>query len=232
MFCVNCGAAVEGDALAACATCGKTVQAMISASDVSRMIKEASSDAFSAVRHVAADPIGGLASSYAMLGEQRARSAGIAFGVGFAIIAAMAGLIAASPSAESPIKLILVTFIVALVPFAALAATSAATRKTFRTAGSAGGDLFVAGVALQPIGIFLLLSAILGIGAYQVIALLTLFAWTYMTCILFAGCTRLVGVAERFAPPVMAAMLLVAIWLTKVIASSFLGSGPLARFVN
>lgn len=233
MFCVNCGSAMEGTAVAACASCGKINQPTLTGADVSRMIKEASTDALSAVRQVAVDPIAGLASSFAMLGEQRGRSAGIAFGVGFALVAAIASLIAAANTgSDGNVKLMLAVFIVALVPFIALAATSTATRKAFRTTGSTGADLFTAGVALQPFGFFLILAAVLGIDNYQAILLLSLFAWTYMLCILFAGCTRLVGVPERFAPPVLAVMLLVAMWLTKLVATSFLGSGPFARFFN
>jgi hypothetical protein len=197
------------------------------------MIKEASTDALSAVREVAVDPIAGLASSFAMLGERRGRAAGIAFGVGFALVAAVASLIAASDSSSDVrLRLMFAVFIVGLVPFIALAATSAAARKAFRTAGTTGADLFIAGVALQPFGVFLLLAAVLGIANYQAIALLSLFAWTYMLCVLFAGCTRLVGIAERFAPPVIAVMLLAAMWLTKVVAAAFLGSGPFGRFFD
>lgn len=231
MFCVNCGAAVDGNAVAACGTCGKLNQPTLSSADVSRMIKEASTDALGAIRHVIADPISGLASAFTMLGEQRGRSAGIAFGVGFAAVAAIASVIAASSSAaEGRLKLMLAVFIVALVPFVALAVTSAASRKAFRSAGTPGADLFTAGVALQPFGLFLILAALLGIDNYQAVLLLSVFAWTYMLCILFAGCTRLVGVPERFTPPVLAVMILVAIWLTKIVAASFLGSGPFARF--
>jgi hypothetical protein len=195
------------------------------------MIKEASTDALSAIRHVIADPIGGLASAFATLGERRGRSAGIAFGVVFALVAAIASVIAAGESAsDGKLKLMLAVFIVGLVPFIALAASSAAARKAFRTPGSAGADLLTAGVALQPLGLFLILAAVLGIANYQAVALLSLFAWTYMLCILFAGCTRLVGIPERFAPPVLSVMLLAAMWLTKIVAASFLGSGPFARF--
>lgn len=231
MFCVNCGSAMEGSAVAACASCGKDNAPMISGADVSRIIKEASSDALGAVRRVAVDPIAGLAEAFGMLGERRGRSAGIAFGIGFALFAVVAGLIATSNlGTESNVKLMLAVFIVALVPYLALAGTSAAVRKTFRTDGTAGADLFTAGVALQPFGFFLILAAVLGISNATAILLLSLFAWTYMLCILFAGVTRLVKVPERFAPPVLAVMLLAAMWLTRIVAGSFLDDGPLGFF--
>ena len=230
MFCVNCGSSMEGNTLAACANCGKDNQPLISGAEVSRMIKEASSDALSAVRRVAADPIAGLDSSFGMLGERRGRAAGIAFGIGFALTAAIASLIVASSlGSESNAKLMLAVFIVGLVPFIAFAATSAGARKAFRTDGTTGADLFTAGVALQPFGLFLLLAAVLGLSNYQAVLLLGLFALTYSLCILFAGCTRLVKVPERFAPPVLAVMLLAAMWLTKIVGAAFLDDGPLGR---
>lgn len=233
MFCINCGTAMEGSAVAACANCGKDVQPMLSGADVSRMIKEASADALTAVRRVAVDPIAGLHEAFAMLGERRGRAAGVAFGIGFALIAALAGLIAARKfGSESNLKLMLAVFIVGLVPFIALAATSAGMRKAFRTDGTTGADLFTAGVALQPFGFFLLLAAVLGIGNAEAVLLLSLFAWTYMLCILFAGCTRLVKIPERFTPPVLAVMMLAAMWLTKIVAAAFLDDGPFGFIFN
>lgn len=233
MFCVNCGGALEAGATTACVSCGNINPPTISGADVGRLIKEASTDAVGAIRLVAVDPIGGLASAFAMLGERRGRAAGIAFGVAFAIIAAIASLVAARHGGfQGNVQMLLAVFIVALAPFVALAATSTAARKAFRTGTTAGADLFTAGVALQPFGLFLMLAAILGIDNYQAVLILSLFAWTYIVCILFAGCTRLVQIQERFAPPVLAAMLLAAIWLTKIVAASFLGSGPFARFFN
>jgi hypothetical protein len=229
---MNCGGAIEGDSLAACASCGKVSQPALSGAEMTRMIKEASSDALGAIRRVAVDPIAGLASSFAVLGEQRARSAGIAFGVGFALVAALASFVAASKlTTGGNFKLIVAVFISALVPFVAIAAVSAATRKVVRAAGTIGADLFVAGVALQPLGLLLILAAILGLDNYQAVAILGLFAWTYMLCILFAGSTKLVGVPERFAPPAIAVMLLAAMWLTKIVATVLFDAGsPLGRF--
>ena len=230
MFCVNCGSAMDR-AVAACPTCGNSNQPSLSGADVSRIIKEASTDALGAIRHVAVDPVAGLPSAFETLGERRGRSAGVAFGVGFALLATIASLIAASKiGTGGTFKLLLAVFIVGLVPFAAIAATSAAARKVFRTNGTLGADLFTAGVALQPLGFLLVLAAVLGINNYQAILLLSLFAWTYTLCILFTGSTRLSSIPERFAPPVLAVMLFAAMWLTKLVAGSFLDSGPLGRF--
>jgi hypothetical protein len=234
MFCMNCGAAANGDALAACGSCGKTNPAALGGADVGRMIKEASTDALGAIRQVALDPIGGLAASFGTLGERRGRAAGIAFGITFALLTAIAALIAASKlGTESGAKLLFGTLVVAFVPFVAFAATSAAIRRILRGTGTAAGDLFIAGVALQPAAVFFVLAAIVGVANYQVIAVLSLFAWTYVLCILFTGSTRLVGLPERFAPATIAIMLLAALWLTKVVAGALFGSSSfLGRFLS
>jgi hypothetical protein len=232
MFCANCGAAMNGEALAACVTCGKTPVPALTGADVGRAIKEASSDALQAIRQVAADPIAGLATSFAALGERRGRSAGVAFGVAFALLTAFAGEYAVSKlGAEAGVKALFALFVTALVPFVAIAATSTGARKVFGGTGTAGADIFTAGIALQPMGIFFVLAAVLGTGNFEVIALLLLFAWTYMLCILFTGSTRLAGVPERFAPLVVSVMLLAAMWLTKIAVTSLLGpSSPIGRY--
>jgi hypothetical protein len=235
MFCVNCGAAVNGDALAACGSCGRTAAPKITGSDVSRIITEASNDAVAALRQVALDPIGGLAASFATLGDQRARAAGIAFGVAFALLSAIASLIGASKIVgESGLfKLLLGVFIIALVPVAAIAVTSAAARRLLGGAGTSAGDIFTAGVAVQPAAVLFLLAAILGVANYQAIAVLSLFALTYVLCILFTGSTRLAGLPERFTPAAIAVMLLAAMWLTKIAAGALFSSNSyIGRFFN
>ncbi len=235
MFCINCGAAVNGEVLAACANCGKAAApSTLTGADVTRVIKEASSDALTAIRQVAVDPVAGLASSFASLGEQRARSAGAAFGVGFALLSALAAVMGASKlGSESNLKVFVGMFVLALVPFVAIAAISAGARKALGGNGTVAGDLFTAGVALQPIGVFFVLAAILGVANYQAVGVLSLFAWTYMLCILFTGSTRLAGLPERFAPPAVAVMLLAAIWLTKIASGSLFDStNPVGRFFN
>ncbi|HEV7765836.1 MAG TPA: hypothetical protein VGQ76_12600 [Thermoanaerobaculia bacterium] len=201
---------------------------------MSRMLKEASSDALGATKRIASDPIAGIAASFAALGAQRAQAAGFAFGLAFAILTALASTLAAAKlGADSALKLALSVFLVSLVPFVALTLTSAGARRILGGAGTWNADVFVAGIALQPIGIFFVLAAILGGANWQVIAVLSFVAWTYMLCILFSGSTRLVGIPERFAPPAISVMLLAAIWSTKIAANSFFDpSSPIGRLFN
>ncbi|MBV8516174.1 MAG: hypothetical protein JO197_02115 [Acidobacteria bacterium] len=223
----------EGSTLAACVHCGKSNQPVFSAADARRIIQSASGDAFTAIRQITSDPIGGLTRSYATLGEERARAAGIALGVAFALAVGIASAITASHIGFNGIaKLLLGMTVVGLVPFAAMAGVSAGARKAFRADGAFGADLLSCGVALQPFSIVFIIAALLGIANFQTVALVSLFAWTYMLSILFTGCTQLAHIPQRFAPTVIAVMLLAAIWATRVVGGWLLSDDPFIRFFN
>ncbi len=231
MFCVNCGSSMDGTSLAACAQCGRSAQPVFSAADAGRIVRSAAGDALAALRQIGTDPIAGLPASYATLGEQRASSAGVAFGVVFAIAVGIATALAASSVGfADTLKLFLSMFVIGLVPFAVMVAISAGTRAAFRSSRALGADLLSCGVALQPFSIFFIIAALLGIGNFQTVTLVSLFAWTYMLAILFTGCTKLARIPERFAPAVMAIMLLAAIWATRVVGGWFLGANPFGRW--
>jgi hypothetical protein len=231
MFCVNCGSSVEGNALAICAHCGKSNQPAFSAADAGRIAKAAAADALGAVRKIAADPISGLQAAYADLGEQRACSAGIALGLAFALaIGVAAAITASSLGLGNSIKFMLSMTVLGLVAFVAMVAASAGARKAFRTDGTAGADLLSCGVALQPFSVLLLVAAALGLANVKTIALLSLFAWAYTMTILFTGCTKLVRIPDRFAPPVMAMMLLAAVWAVQLTGGWLVGANPFAPF--
>jgi uncharacterized membrane protein YgcG len=84
MFCVNCGTTLDSS-LAACSGCGTTTSQLKSVSkDVGNKVKAASSDAWSAFKVLAVNPVGGLAQAFESLGRKRAMGVGIVFGVVFA----------------------------------------------------------------------------------------------------------------------------------------------------
>lgn len=227
MFCVNCGTLMEGNTIATCPQCGKSNQPAFSAVDAGRILQSAAGDATVALRQIVRDPISGLPVAYATLGEQRARSAGIALGAAFALAMGIATAIAASDRGfGGSAKLLLMMSLVGIAPFLAMFAVSIATRKAFRSSAMAGADLLSCGVALQPFSVFFIIAAMLGIANLGTIALVSLFAWTYTLTILFTGCTKLAHVPERFAPPIIATMLLAAIWSTRVVGGWVLGGNP------
>lgn len=233
MFCVQCGSTVDG-AAGTCTACGHVRQPSLTTSDVSRAIRSASTDAWTALKQVARDPIGGLATSFEALGEQRGRAAGIAFGAAFALLMVASFVLGARKLPMSlDLKVLLSAFFTGIVPFATIALSSGGARHVFNGSGTVGADLFTAGVAMQPFGALFILAALLGGPNFVIVAILTVFAATYSMCVLFVGCTRLSKVPERFAPPAVALMLLVALWLSKIMIASFFGwMNPLASLFN
>jgi hypothetical protein len=112
--------------------------------------------------------------------------------------------------------------VVAVVPFISLLGAVFAGRKAFRGEGGFAADSFVAGASLLPFGFVALLSAILGLGNFEVIALFTLFAICLTILMLFAGLTRICKLSERSATVAVPLMLIVSAWLSKIIYTALL----------
>jgi len=220
-FCVNCGARLEPQQsfCAACGAAGGQAQ-----SQLGRKLAATSADALAAVRRLATDPVAGLSVAYDALGEGRAQAAGAALCVFYALASAIGITVGArnwlgsmfaanSGGAGGFLKLILFFLIVPAV----LIAVSLAARKVARAAAPVAADVFLAGAALAPIAVAVLLAGILGGANFEVIALLLTFAWVYFLLMLFAGITRVGGVTERTAAPLTPVMVVVTAWLCKVI---------------
>lgn len=222
MFCQHCGA-VKDSAMAACVACGHSASAGSPPELVSR-ITEAANDAGATLLRLGASPTGTLQSAFSSLGEQRALGAGVALGVVFAIASMIAAWIAVMRmSIGFQPRILFGTLLMGLVFFASLAATAAAGRKVLRGSGTLGADLFLCGVALQPIAILLLVASAVGGGNFELIAIASVLAWTYLLSIFYVGVTRLSGISETLAPPFIAAMLLVSLWLSKVVLVAVAG---------
>lgn len=215
MFCVRCGAAKDGTA-AVCAACGHSTAAGAPSELVQRMY-EAANDAGATLLRLGANPAGALQSAFSSLGEQRALGTGVALGVLFAIATMVAAWIAAMRiSIGFQPRLLFGALLMGLVLFASLAAAGAAGRKLLRGGGSLGADVFLAGVAVLPIAILLLIASSVGGRNFEVIAIAAVLFCTYLLNILYVGVTRLTGISEPLASPLIAAMLLLSLWLSKV----------------
>jgi len=226
MFCVNCGTAFDGT-LTACASCGNPASQMRAASrEVGQKVKNASSDALQAFKVMALNPVGGLPTAFQSLGKKRALSAGIVFGIAFALVLLLAFTFALSKSDMRPnLRGLTGMLILGIVPFLAIAGASALARKLFRgDGGSIEGDVFIAGSSLLPLAFVILASGFLGIGNAEVIGLLGVFAICYSMNMLFVGSTRLSQIPEQFVTPAVAVMLVLTVWLSKIIITSLIGS--------
>lgn len=233
MFCPHCGKETA-DTVAFCAGCGTNMATGAAPGlMIGGVLKGASRDALQALRTLLVNPVGGLSASFDSLGAQRAVGVGVAFGVTFAMVLAIAfermasrvvaflpfgGILADQFSAVLRLKL----FLWGLACFAAMVAATSAARLAFRGTGSIQHDVYVAGTSLFPGGVLLLAATVLGAGNLEVIAVLALFAVCFTVMLLHAGCTRVNGLAERPASFAVPCILVASAWIAKVIIAALL----------
>lgn len=194
-----------------------------------KLVSGASNDALGALRRLSVDPVGGLPEAYASLCPDRARAAGIALCVGFALLTTLGILVGAKrllpdgiPLGGSGLASVLKTFLVLLVLPAAFAAASFATRKVLRAAPPVSVDLMTAGAALIPSGAATVAAGLLGLGNLEIVLALYLFALCYLVLLLYGGLTGIGGVASRVAVPAVPLLILAAGWIAKVVVAALL----------
>ena len=221
MFCVHCGASKDG--VAVCAACGHSTAAGPPQELVTRL-SEAANDAGATLRYLGANPAGALESAFSQLGERRALGAGAVLGVLFGITSMIAAWIGSMrlQIGFQP-RVLFGALLMGLVLFATLAAAGTVGRKLLHGSGTLGSDVYLAGVALMPIAVLLVVASTVGAKNFEVIAIAAILFLTYLLCILHVGVTRLTGISESSAPPFIAAMLLLAIWLSKVVLVAVMG---------
>ena len=197
-------------------------------------MKARSLDAWQGVKMFAKSPVGGLPESFALFDDRRAVHVGIIFAIVYELAILLGALIFKS-RAEAVLggilpvgqligeltaaQLFKVLFL-GLVPFASLIGACALARAIFHGKGRFAGDVYTAGAALLPTGIFVLLASLLGVANFEVIAILFLFALTYSILILYAGCSRIGLVSETGAAPAVPIILLLSAWITKIIVTA------------
>lgn len=220
MFCEECGTEIM-PGMKACPSCAAAVTspAPSPSPQIGNLLKVRCQDAFCALKIVAANPVGGLPVAFQSTEKRRAMEVGIVFAVVFEICAVI-GLDLAlprwggGPSFADVLKLL----ILGLVPFAAIAGACTLARRVLATGG--GGtesDIFIAGTAVLPFGVVLLITGIVGFSNFGVIAIAAAFANAYSILILFAGCTRISGISEQHAAPAVPVILLITAWISKIL---------------
>lgn len=225
-FCSQCGTKLE-IGRPACVSCGASPSRVASA-ELKAKLAATSGDALATVRSLAFDPVGSLARAYENLGPERAQATGIALAVFFSLASTLGvslgakrwvgGLLSlgGGPSSGDYVKLALTLLIFPV----ALAAIMYGVRQVLRAQGSVATDVFSCGAAVVPLAIAMLLSGILGAANVEVIALLILFATTYLVLMLFTGLTRLAQLSERAAAPAVPIILVLTAWLSKVVLTA------------
>jgi hypothetical protein len=121
-------------------------------------------------------------------------------------------------------------FLLCLVPVLCLTLALTVVRLVFQGKGRADGDIFVAGIALLPIGITIALTSVIGVVNVELIGILICFAICYMIMILFVGCLRIIGISEAKSALAVPLILLFGAWLFKVAIGIFWTSGMAGRW--
>lgn len=252
MFCQKCGT-VLADSATVCVGCNHpTLSAGVSSgvqpgssqaaaipmgaapaapSATAAAVRSATRDALAAFKRLLGNPVGGLAPAFEALGEARALRAGVVFGVVSLVCFLLGGYLMLPPfvredlfeflGAGGVVKCLLF----GLAPFLCTSAGSLAVRKLFGGQGGLGNDSFVAGAALLPVSLALLVSSLIGIANFEAIGILAVFAGCTGTLMLFAGYTRIARLGERAATIGVPLVILVSAWLAKVLSTSVLTGG-------
>ncbi len=225
MFCPKCGTQLP-DGSVACSSCGTSFAAGApgggaAAAMAGQKMKAASSDALGAFKTFVGNPVGGLADAYHALGASRALGVGLTFGAVFAVCVIL-GVYRMVPFRPDGAGGFFMIVLVAVVPFIALMVSALAVRSIFRGEGALGSDSFLAGASLLPFGFLLLIASLLGMGNFEIIYFLAMFASTLTILMLFAGITRIYKISERAATLAIPIMLVATAWLTKIIYRAML----------
>lgn len=232
MFCGSCGK-VLADGLRFCDACGNSLGGgqVPLAEQLGAELKTRSQDAWRGIRIFVRSPVGGLPESFALFDEQRAIQVGVAFAVIYEVALFVAGLILTSkvqsfplggrlPSGEMTASQLFKIALVGLVPFISLVVAGTLARLVFRGTGRFAGDVYTAGAVLLPSAFLAVMGALLGVANVEVILVLGLFALTYSILMLYAGCSRIVGIPETGAAPAVPLILLASVWITKIIIAA------------
>jgi hypothetical protein len=233
MFCQNCGKEVGEDA-SVCISCNTPVgQGKPASQEFANKVKTASQDAFSAFKIFAVNPVGGLSVAFESIDLNRALWVGIFLAFVFDVLmllglylgvkhaqGGLASFVGFYPSYDGP-KLgdIIKLFIFGAVPPISIALASLLARKIFHGRDGFEGDVFIAGAALLPFGFFSVITGLLGIANFEVIAILLVFAICYTILMLYSGCTKISKISEGGAAVAVPIMLLLSIWFSKIILS-------------
>ncbi|MGB3264902.1 MAG: hypothetical protein WBA89_13230 [Microcoleus sp.] len=188
------------------------------ATEVASKVKSTLSDAIQGLKIFLINPVGGLPVFFQGLGKERALGVGIAFGIAYVVcfVFACQKFLPQNSGNSSLFNLILAS----AANFLSIAGASFLTRKLFRGYGSFQGDIFIAGVALVPASLLLLMSSLLGITNLEIIVIVMVVAITYTILMIYTGCHKISGIPENAAAFAVSVMLLLSGWLFKILILS------------
>ncbi len=215
-------------------------QAEETARQLGKQAKEAAlsagTDALTAFKAMAANPVGGMRVAFESLGPHRAMMVGIVFGLAY-MVASVVGvrMIVHSSSKFMPqgmdsdvgglsvgsvLKLLL---FFGLLPLASTTAGCAVVRKIFRGQGSIQSDVFIAGASNLPFGAMWLSIGIIGVGNIDLILPIFMLGITTTVLMMYSGCTTIQRIPDAAATLSVPLIFLVQYYVYKIIVPSLLG---------
>ncbi len=183
---------------------------------VASQVKSTLNDAIQGLKIFLINPVGGLPIFFQGLGEKRALGVGITFGLVYVI-----SIILAFNKFKSQDEISLFNLVaLSITSFLSIAGASFVTRKLFRGAGSIKADIFIAGTALIPITLFILISYFLGLVNLEIIAVSSVIAITYTILMIYTGCHQISKIPENGSALAVSVMLILSGWLFKILVVS------------
>ncbi len=112
----------------------------------------------------------------------------------------------------------------AAIPFLSIVLASFLVRKSFHGMGGIEGDMFIAGSALLPMAVVILVSGILfgilDLANVELMGILSVFSLCYTILILYSGCTKISKISEAVSACTVPIMILLSGWLTKIVLTN------------
>jgi hypothetical protein len=192
-------------------------------------VKTAYGSALAALKGFVGDPVARLAATYESLGDDRARRIGITYGV-FSMLCFLLGGYLLVPFKDGLFEHlgfggVLKAIVFAAVPFGCAAIGGLATRKAFGgRGGGTGGDCFVAGAALLPLSLAMVVNGLLGLRSTGLATAISVFAGCTGVLMLFSGYTRVARLSERAATLAVPIVVVLTMWVGRTMASSVIES--------
>jgi hypothetical protein len=182
-----------------------------------------SSSFFEIIKLLLLNPTVEIRSAFDNLGNNRALGLALGFGGVFSLACAVNFSRPFSKFGDSvSVDIFMFLLAIAFVPFCCLSMSCALARLVFGGPGSISGDAYVSGMAITPFSCASILSIPLGIGNFEVVLILQVFALCLAMLILFFGLNRVSGINERSALFCVPLTLIGSLWLAKIIYVSYM----------
>lgn len=224
MTCPQCGKTLN-PGVTFCGDCGAPIKnaevqpAAVAPSPGSIRFRSLSLIAWKVLKAVALNPVEELPTVFRGLRGREALETGFVF-AGLFDLCAVIGLYLILPrwAGEPGFGDVLKLLLLGIVPSAAITGASILARKVFQSsAGTIESDVFLAGVSLIPTALVLLVAGLLGAANIEVVALVSVFAFSYTILILYTGCTQISEISKVRAVPAVPIIILIGGWFSKIV---------------